>query len=114
MAGVDHDALVDAALPAGALAAFVVSAVTASVAGRWLDEIVLVILVLDVAAVGFIAGRLPAALTAATAALSFDFFRVEPIRTLHLVTLAAVLAGLGAVAVATGSRSGEPERSRRA
>jgi K+-sensing histidine kinase KdpD len=97
-------AIADAALPVGTLAAFAVAAVSASVAGRLLDEIVLGVLVLTVGAVALAAGRLSAVLTAVTAALSFDFFRVEPIRILHAGTLVASFAGLAAVAILASRR----------
>jgi len=101
---VDDAAFDFAASLAGVLGAFALPAMTVWLPGHGVDRVVLCALVLVVAASGIAAGRTAALSSAAMAGLSYDFFRVAPIRVLHPLTLAAVLALMVAVALVSTAR----------
>jgi hypothetical protein len=85
---------------AAALAAFVAGAVTSPVDGRPEDAVVLHAMAAIVDAARRVGGAVGAACGVAVATLSYDFFHVHPLRSLHAVPLLVALVGFGAVALA--------------
>ena len=83
---------------------FAICAVTSAWAGTLLDRLVFAAVVVIVVTATLISGRLAGAYVALMGACSFDFFRVEPIRTLHLRALFPALVVLVLVATAVGTR----------
>ena len=93
------------------LAAFVVGALTASLQSTMVRAGVVVILLTVVASVGVVGGGAVGAITGMSAALSFDFFHVEPARVLHPSSLLIASALFALVGAASGVKGSTPARS---